>query len=351
MKRNLIFSCLLTLTICATAFGRNVTKNAPVQVTVELTDGSRLEGKPSDSVLPLKLDYGKVNIPFDQIQKCEVLHRDNRITVSLQNGDKLTGTPDVRQFKLETLLGKLAPEFALIERVTFATAEKHLAAAEKGAIAFDGVEWLPWKTMFEVKDGKLLTVPAARPGFNYGHAGSGRGPTLMSNIGNSDWKDYRIDVDYCVTGVDPSFNQYQLPSDYHDGVIFFHVADARENWNQRGSSMYALEVQGNGNWGLKCFYNAYCKVPEGYGNPVNDGERLLATGEGLKIDRERGNKFRIEVRGQNIKIWVDDAQIADVTDEQMDEKVAGQTLDHGGVGFHWGLDAMGWISNFSYRPL
>jgi hypothetical protein len=77
----------------------------------------------------------------------------------------------------------------------------------------------------------------------------------------------------------------------------------------------------------------------------------LADGEGIQIDRENGNKFRIEVRGQRIQIWVDGEQIANITDEQMGESIGGKTLDHGGVGFHWGYDAMGWIRNFSLKPL
>jgi hypothetical protein len=135
--------------------------------------------------------------------------------------------------------------------------------------------------------------------------------------------------------------------DYHDGTICFHVADAKENWNQCGSSMYTLGVLGDGSWSLSCTYNSYCRVPSGYGNPASDAERKLADGRGLKIDPENGNRFRIEVRGQRIQIWVDGEQIADVTDDQMGETIGGETLDHGGVGFQWGLDSMGWIRNFS----
>lgn len=31
----------------------------------------------------------------------------------------------------------------------------------------------------------------------------------------------------------------------------------------------------------------------------------------------------------------------------VDESFGGTTLDHGGVGFHWTHDCMGWISDFS----
>jgi hypothetical protein len=89
----------------------------------------------------------------------------------------------------------------------------------------------------------------------------------------------------------------------------------------------------------------------GYGNPRKDAERKLASGRGLKIDRVNGNHFRIEVRGQHIQIRVDDQLVTDVTDEKMDQTIGGQTLDHGGVGFIGGFDAMIWIRNFSATGL
>ena len=340
-----------SLAATATAWGHEAAKKAVVQVVVELADGSRLVGTPLDQALHVKLDFMKADIPLASIKECEVRPKEERVTIHLKNGDRLTGTLEMHRFKLETVLGKLSPEFAQIDRLTFTTGEKESSPAEKGSIEFGGINWLPWKTLFEVQGDKLATVPKVRPGFNYGHNGSSRGPTLMSNIGNPDWKDYRVEFEYCVTGVDPSFNPYGLPLDYHDGVFHFHVADAKESWNQCGASMYSLNVQGDGAWSLACAYNDYCRVPSGYGNPGSDGKRTLANGDGLKIDRENGNKFRIEVRGQRIQVWVDGEQIADVTDEQMGETIGGQTLDHGGVGFEWGMDAMGWIRNFSYKPL
>ena len=48
---------------------------------------------------------------------------------------------------------------------------------------------------------------------------------------------------------------------------------------------------------------------------------------------------------------MDGEQIVDIRDEKMGECIGGQTLDHGGVGFHWGMDSMGWIRNFSANAL
>lgn len=223
--------------------------------------------------------------------------------------------------------------------------------AQNASIAFGGQDWLPWRTLFTVQGDKLMTLPQARPGFDYGHTGMGRGPTLMSSIGSPDLKNYRAEFEYCVTGVNSAFNPYGLPEDYHDGDIFFHVVDAKENWNQCGNSMYILDIKGDGTWDLRCVYNDYCAVPSGWGDPRHAAERRLVDGNGLKIDRVNGNKFAIEINGQRIRIWVDGEKIADLVDDKMDESFGGQKLDHGGVGFHWGLDAMGWIRNFSLKPL
>ena len=35
----------------------------------------------------------------------------------------------------------------------------------------------------------------------------------------------------------------------------------------------------------------------------------------------------------------------------MRDPIGGKTLDHGGVGFGWGHDSMGWIRNFSAQSL
>ena len=91
----------------------------------------------------------------------------------------------------------------------------------------------------------------------------------------------------------------------------------------------------------------YSHAPSGNGDMRGDGERMLAQGKGLTIDPANGNKVRIEVRGPRIRVWIDGAPIADVQDEKMRDTIGGTTLDHGGVGFEWIHDSMGWIRNFS----
>jgi RNA polymerase sigma factor (sigma-70 family) len=223
--------------------------------------------------------------------------------------------------------------------------------SHKGMIYFGGQSWHPWRTAFTVRGNRLISLPKAAPGFKYGGGDSGRGPELWTHIGDAKWKDYRAEFEYCVTGPDSRFNPYGLPSDYHEGQIAFHVADAKESWNEKGKSMYMLAVLGNGDWELHCMCNEYCAVKSGWGDLRSDGARTLLKGKGLNVDRVNGNKFAIEVRGQRIQIWVDGDQIVDVVDDKMGQTFGGMTLDHGGVGFTWGMDAMGWVRNFSVKQL
>lgn len=353
MKTTLGFTGILLafLATCVSTFASDKEEAWQIRATLDMKDGSRLVGVSLEKSLPVKLDFTEANIPLEKIRQCEVRHKDGRVVLNLMNGDRVTGVLSLEQFRLETIMGKLSPDLVQIDRMTFSAGRGGSLPAGEGEIFFGGVNWHGWKTSFAVQGDKLVSLPQSRPGFNYGHNGGGRGAQLLSNIGNADWRDYRIDCDFCVPGIAPAFNPYGLGSDFHDGSILFHVADAKENWNERGGSLYRLGLHGDGNWTLSCTYNNYCQVPMGYGNPHTDGDRQLASGGGLNSDRVNGNHYRIEVRGQHIQIWVDDRQLADVTDEKMNETIGGQTLDHGGVGFVGEFDAMIWIKNFSATRL
>ena len=216
---------------------------------------------------------------------------------------------------------------------------------------FGGVEWLPWRSLFEVRGDELVSLPKVRPGFDYGHWGHGRGPEVVTNIGNPDWRDYRIDADLLVPGVDPAFNPHGLGLDFHGAMIAFHVVDKKESFNESGTSAYILGFEGPGNWSLTAQYNNYCRQPRGWGNNQSDGERRLAGGSDVALDPVRGNRFRIEVRGDRIRIWIDGRQIVDLVDAQMGEPIGGRTLDHGGVAFVGGFDAMIRLRSFEITHL
>ena len=55
--------------------------------------------------------------------------------------------------------------------------------------------------------------------------------------------------------------------------------------------------------------------------------------------------------GSRIQIYAAREKIMDVRDKKMGECIGGQTPDHGGFGFVWGMDSTGWIGNSSAKAL
>lgn len=322
-----------------------------VRVIMEMKDGSRLVGCTVARTLPLTLEFMKASIPLKKIRSCEISHKDEHAVVKFVNGDRLTGVLCLDKFPMETVLGRLLLETAHIDRMTFTAWRGDNMPPGEGDVIFGGVNWQAWRTQFEIQGDKLVTLPKARAGFNYGHSGNGRSATLVTNIGNKDWKDYRVEFELGMTGVNPAFNPHGLPADYRSAGLSFHVADSKESWNVKGESSYGFGIAADGSWTLACNYNHHSPSATGWCQPLSDGARTLASGKGLKIDTEKGNKIRLDVIGTRIQIWVDDSRIVDIDDEKMSATIGGQTLDHGGIGISWGWECMGWIRNFSATAL
>ena len=340
---------LISLAAVGAVWAEQETENAKPRLTLELLDGSRVIGVPTIRAVPVETPYARINVPLERILSIRLNEKQKTAAFELQNGDRLKGVMDLGPIDLETVFGKVSIATELIQSIGV-TSGGALPAGE-GTLSFGGLNWTPWRTEFEMRGDKLVSLPKVRPGFNYGHGGNGRSATILSNIGNADWKDYRMEFEFGMKGVDPAFNPHQLPLDFRSGSILFHVADAKESWNVKGSSYYSLNLSADGSWSVTCAYNSYCQTPCGYGNPTSEGQRTLAEGKGLKYDPETGNRIRIDLSGTRIQIWVDGVQIADVRDEKMRDPIGSQTLDHGGVAFTWGFECMGWVRNFSAKRL
>ncbi|MBM4149741.1 MAG: hypothetical protein FJ224_11990 [Lentisphaerae bacterium] len=346
-KWTCIATAVLGLTLAAWA---GETSNESIRVSVDLADGSRIIGTPDIETVPVETSYAKMNIPLKQIRAMKIGEDHETVTFDLRNGDTLKGVISLGPIGLETVFDKVMIGVEHMKLVRVMLSGGPLPAGD-GPLAFGGVNWAPLRTLFEVQGDKLVSLPKVRPGFNYGHGGNGRGPGIMTNIGNPDWRDYSVEFDFCMSGVDSALNPHGLPLDYRGGGVSFHVADARESWNECGWSGYNFNLTSDGTWNLECVYNHYCRVATGYGNVKSDGGRKLADGRGLTLDPQNGNRIRIEVSGTRIQIWVDRKQIVDVQDEKMTDSIGGKTLDHGGIGFYGGHDCMIWVRNFSSRGM
>ena len=349
-RRSHMFALIALFAFAAAAYAGDTEPKEKLRLILELSDGSRIVGIPTMSSIPLQTPYAKLDVPLAQAAIITIAPDHEAASIDLQSGDRITGVLNLGMIQLETAFGMVSIGIEHIRECRVAVGGGILPAGD-GPLAFDGVNWTPLRTLFEVQGDKLVSLPKARPGFNYGHGGNGRGATLVSNVGSADWKDYSIEFEFCMRGVDPAFNPYGLPMDHRAGYIMFHLVDWKESWNESGSSAYRLSLNSDGSWGLGCSYNQYCHVPSGYGNPQGDGTRRLMRGKGLKLDPDNGNKFRIDVRGTCIQIWVDGEKIADVRDEKMCDSIGGKTLDHGGIGFSTPWECMIWIRNVSAKRL
>jgi hypothetical protein len=327
------------------------TSGEHVRATVELVDGSRLVGEPDGATLPLRLEFGQLEVPLRRITMLEPVDAGPMVTIHLANGDRISGSLEQDLLPLATLVGRVTPAVRQVRRVSYTTWREGDMPAGPPGLSFGGVNWQAWRTEFAIDGDRLVSLPKARNGFRYGHEGHGRGPLLVTNVGNPEWRNYSIEVDVCSPGIDPAFNPYALGPEFHEVALLFHLADARESQNERGNSLYSLGLHGDGSWELRAVYNSFCEQPVGWGNPREDADRELARGQGLAIDRERGNHLRLDVVGNRIRIWVDGRQIIDVVDGLMPKEIGGQRLDHGGVAFGGGFDSMIWIRNFSARSL
>jgi len=230
-----------------------------------------------------------------------------------------------------------------------------LMPVEEGDLLYAGLRWKPMRVQFEAKGHMLSTLPAALDPARYGHgpAGIGRGAAIFTNIGNKHWKDYVAEFEFCITGADPAFVNRAPRVRGISGGFRFYVAKAHENRFQQGHSFYGFTMHGTSGWALAAQADNWMQrplqelsIPSSYSNT-----RLLGQGIGLTRNRQDGNLFRIEVSGKTIRIWVDGKQLVEIEDALMGQETNGIRLDHGGFGFEWAEENMGWVRNFSIKPL
>ncbi|MCK5799218.1 MAG: hypothetical protein KAI47_18630 [Deltaproteobacteria bacterium] len=216
--------------------------------------------------------------------------------------------------------------------------------------------WQYWRVSFAEKSGRLSVLPQARPGFNYGHSGNGRGAEVVTHVGDKTWTDYRLEVDLSATGIDSGFNLYGLPLCYTTAQVLFRITEAKESWNAAATSRYRLSLQlatcekaTLGTYSVSRV-NGYWIPGTGWQPNHNGTGTTLMTGGPSPFINSGVNKFVIEVKGSRIQVWVVTAngvshELADVQD------TANGPLSYGGVGVTWGYEGQGWVDNVKVTQL
>ena len=172
MKRFALFIALFTaMTTVGTAWEREDKTEPRVRLEIDLVDGSHITGIPRIQSVPVQSSYAKMDIALKEIRSIKFDADHETASLDLMNGDKLKGVVSLAPIKLETVFGMVRIGTEHIRELRVVSSGGTLPVGE-GTLSYGGVNWMPWRTAFEVQGDKLVSLPKARPGFSYGHGGN-----------------------------------------------------------------------------------------------------------------------------------------------------------------------------------
>jgi hypothetical protein len=96
------------LMLLGAALGRAASdgrSNTNTWLTVSLSDGSRVTGKPPLSALPMQTPYAHLALAFPLIRSATLQADHETLQVLMVNGDRINAVPDQAEIRLETLVG------------------------------------------------------------------------------------------------------------------------------------------------------------------------------------------------------------------------------------------------------
>jgi hypothetical protein len=319
---------------------------------VKLSDGSYIIGVPDDVSLPVRTSFASLDVPLHLVKVGRFKSDRETLCIEFRNGDKLTVVPDVKQLSVTTTVGRVVigtqhiTEFSTLDGIT--PKRRTEGPSKNGLISFGGLEWHPWRTEFAVVDGKLASQPRARKGFRYGHSGNGRGPKLVTHVGDKTWTDYSVDFDFAMLPKNPKFDPHRMPNVRGIGIQF-RVQDSKESWNEPAQTAYGLSLGETGTWSLSRVHGRYITGGTGWRNAYKGTAIKLASGKGLTLAKGGSNHCHLEVVKNRIKISINDTQIVDLTDDEAADASGHGPLRYGGIGMSWKWESMGWIKNVVVR--
>jgi hypothetical protein len=104
----------LTLCLWVVIFGflaraQNSTpaETPPLQLAIELSDGSRIIGTPAIDRLKIATDYSELEIKLGLVRKIDFRGTSGLVHVDLQNGDMLNGRPAATEVVMKTIFGQV----------------------------------------------------------------------------------------------------------------------------------------------------------------------------------------------------------------------------------------------------
>jgi hypothetical protein len=111
---------ILMAALLVGAVGAESGPGAPVRLTLDLTDGSRVIGIPTVVELRLRTSLGGLVVPLKAARHFRVRDDRESVTFTFRNEDVLTGVPDIDEIVLATVFGRAAVPLRHVMRVRVA---------------------------------------------------------------------------------------------------------------------------------------------------------------------------------------------------------------------------------------
>ena len=215
----------------------------PIQLVVELSDGSRVIGSPTPCSLMFHTSFADLDIPIALIRGVHLKNDNETAFISFWNGDKLSGVMAQDSVVLTTLFGKVTVDVAHVRRLGHFAAPVFFVAPDLSAADLDRVVQYRNKYFLHVK--KNMTWQAAADWCKK------RGATLAC-IGDEKENEFVCQLVRCEDG--ESFWGGGTDHDcegqwkWMDGTAFNYTNWTRRQPDNSGGREHYLQIHLNGVW-------------------------------------------------------------------------------------------------------
>ena len=219
--------CMVILTVLSLVpmgwADRSKVTSTPLRLAIELVDGSHIRGCPSIQFVPIQTPYARLDLPLQQINRIEMDDDHEKASLEMRNGDHINGVINLEPFELETVFGRVSVGVEYLRTVEVLNSGGTLTAEEirqLGLMGYAGLNWHPWRVGFRVDDKRVSTLPRPREGFRYGHSGHGRDAIFATHIGDKNWTDYVVDLEFHDASSQSKISSSSYSAWYGSRVLF-----------------------------------------------------------------------------------------------------------------------------------
>ena len=315
--------------------------------SITLSDDSRIALVPQAQVIRLESSALEttIHVPLVKIRGFGRAD-DGGVTLSLENGDRVSGQLADRSLVGDTVFGRVEIGTDLLRGIEVqALADGKKATAGEFQVDYAGFRWDTWRTGWAAQDGVLASQRHVRPGFQYGHWANGRGGMAITGNGDGDWVDYEVAFDYEMLAANREFFHAHIPGETRGMALFFRARSLTESWNQPDTG-YSFNLNPSGTWTVVA-YDAWHMPGNGWGSKRKGKLVKLATGKAESCEDASEGRLRLRVEGNKIQVWLGEELLVDLVHDDFEI----EPIPFGGFGFQWRYEAMGEISNLEVERL